>query len=128
MIDILNSAMSGHPIITTIHAFDVKSMANRMTRMVMMNEKKMSFEDVKEDIMYHFKFYFYLKRRIDKDGTVHRYLASLALENKGKLELLYEKKKSKDYYYPYKGDLSSYIELEECSPKLKELLFKEEKE
>ena len=121
MIDILNSAMSGHPIVTTIHAFDVKSMPNRMTSMVLMNEKKMSFEEVKEDILYHFKFYFYLKRRIDSDGKVHRYVSSIAIENNKKLEVVYEKKKEIDIYHHYRGDLSLLLDIDMCSELLKEI-------
>ena len=38
MLDVLNSSLTGHPIITTLHAFDINSMPHRMVRMVMMNE------------------------------------------------------------------------------------------
>ena len=127
MIDVLNSAMTGHPIITTVHAFDVLSIPHRMTRMVLMNNKEMDFKDVKNDIYYHFKFYFYVKRKILKNGEVIRYLASIAIADEDELQIIYEKKKGKDVFYSYTGDLTSYIDFEDCDEKLKKLLGKEKK-
>ena len=101
MIDVLNSAMTGHPIITTIHAMDASSMPNRMTRMVMMNEKKMSFEDVHADIIYHFRFYLYLKRTIEKDGTVKRYVSEIVeyIDDKKSISI-YRNENNKEIYQP----------------------------
>ena len=39
MVDVLNSAMSGAPIITTIHSFDVKSLPYRMYQQKMMKQR-----------------------------------------------------------------------------------------
>jgi len=77
MVEILNSAMTGHPIITTLHAFDAESIPNRMARMVLMNEQKMSFKDVKQDLLHHLSIYFYLKREIDEDNNVLRFIDSI---------------------------------------------------
>ena len=101
MIDVLNSAMTGHPIITTIHAMDASSMPNRMTRMVMMNEKKMSFEDVHADITYHFRFYLYLKRKIEKDGKVKRYVSEIVeYIDENKSVSIYKYENNKEIYQP----------------------------
>ena len=89
MLDVLNSALTGHPIITTIHAYDINSMPIRMTRMVMMNEQKVSFEDVYNDISYHMRFYIYLKRKYQRNGMVQRYISSIGYLNGKTMEEIY---------------------------------------
>ena len=114
MIEVLNSAMTGHPIITTIHALDAKSMPNRMTRMVMMNEKKMSFEDVYSDIIYHFHIYFYMKRTISKKGVVKRYISQIVeFKNNGECNVIYERKNDKDIYHPLSEDTLSILDMQD---------------
>ena len=89
MLDVLNSSLTGHPIITTLHAFDINSMPTRMVRMVMMNEQKMNYRDVQADISYHLRFYIYLKRKYTNKGLVQRYISSIAYFNGQKMETLY---------------------------------------
>ena len=89
MIDVLNSSLTGHPIITTLHAFDVESIPYRMVRMVMMNEQKMDFNDVYQDIAYHMRFYIYMKRKYLNSGAVLRYISSIAYLNGKEMEEIY---------------------------------------
>lgn len=89
MIEVLNSSLTGHPIITTIHAFDINSMPIRMTRMVMMNEQKTSFDDIYNDISYHMRFYIYLKRKYLTNGKVKRYISSIGYLNGRNMEEIY---------------------------------------
>ena len=111
MIEVLNSAMTGHPIITTLHALDAESIPNRMARMVLMNGQKMVFEDVKHDLLHHLSIYFYLKREIDKNNTVHRYIDSIVeCDEEGNMNVLYNRE-------DWKPGL-----LERLSPKLKKRL------
>lgn len=111
MIEILNSAMTGHPIITTIHAFDIESMPSRMGRMVMMNDKKMDYETVMEDIYHHFRLFIHLKSKVKKNGAIQRYIASVASFDKdGDMCLIYENIKDKPTYYPIDKKLISYFE------------------
>ena len=98
MLDVLNSSLTGHPIITTLHAFDINSMPHRMVRMVMMNEQKMAFEDIYADISYHMRFYIYLKRRYRAHGLVKRYISSIAYLNEGKMEEIYGSDGIKERY------------------------------
>ena len=98
MLDILNSAVTGLPIITTIHSFDANSIPIRMARMVMMNEENTKYEDVLSDIYYHFRYLVYLKKDKDKNGRVKRYISSIVhLDSSGKRKEIYrddlEKKK-----------------------------------
>ena len=98
MLDVLNSSLTGHPIITTLHAFDVDTIPTRMVRMVMMNEQKMNFKDVFNDISYHMRFYIYLKRKYLTDGLVKRYISSISyLGNKGMEEIYGSDGKNKKY-------------------------------
>lgn len=93
MLDALNCVMSGHPIITTMHAKDIKSMPYRMARMAMMGEKKLEMDDLLGDIYHHFSLFVYLKRELI-DGQVTRFIDSIARSNDKKktLELVYERK------------------------------------
>ena len=89
MLDVLNSSLTGHPIITTCHAFDINSMPYRMVRMVMMNEQKMNFDDVYQDIAYHMRFYIYLERKYHHNGEPLRYISSIAYLNGKEMEEIY---------------------------------------
>ena len=89
MLEVLNSSLTGHPIITTLHALDIESMPYRMVRMVMMNEQKMDFNDVYQDIAYHLRFYIYMKRKYLNNGAVLRYISSIAYLNGKEMEEIY---------------------------------------
>ena len=89
MLEVLNSSLTGHPIITTLHALDIESMPFRMVRMVMMNEQKMDFNDVYQDIAYHMRFYIYMKRKYLNNGAVLRYISSIAYLNGKDMEEIY---------------------------------------
>lgn len=100
MVEILNSAMTGHPIITTIHALNIQSMPYRLTRMVMMNDKRSSYDDILRDIHYHFPFYVYLKRKIMKSGRVVRYIESIVYTDESQQSFpVYEFKNGKHIYH-----------------------------
>ena len=89
MLEVLNSSLTGHPIITTIHAFDINSVPTRMVRMVMMNEQKMNFDDVYKDISYHLRFYVFLKRKYVNNECVKRYISSISYLNEDSMEEIY---------------------------------------
>lgn len=105
MIDTLSSVMSGHPIITTLHAKEVEAVPNRITRMVMMNKKQVTFDDVKKDVMEHFRVFFFLKRVIDDNGVVTRYIESISLSDGKTLHPVYRRIKHKDNYYKFSKNL-----------------------
>ena len=114
MIEVLNSAMTGHPIITTIHAFDINSMPSRIARMVMMNEQKQDFETLMQDIYYNFRFYIYLKRKIHKNGHVERYIEEVAeIDEKGKKTTIYLRKNNKHIFNKIRSSLLPYLDYED---------------
>ena len=92
MLDALNCVMSGHPIITTMHAKDIKAMPYRMARMAMMGEKKLEYDDLLGDIYHHFSLFVYVKRELI-DGQVRRFIEAIARPNEKKktVEIVYER-------------------------------------
>lgn len=91
MLDALLSAMSGHPIITTIHARDIASMPERMARLAMLSSEKLDKDEILDDIAHHIRFYVYLEKRENPDGSLSRYLQSIGSlnEKNGEMEYLY---------------------------------------
>lgn len=114
MVDVLNSALTGHPIITTIHAFDCKSMPSRMTRMVLSGTKNSSFNDVFYDLSYHLRVYVYLKRKIQKDGKVIRYISEIYYLNNKNWEPIYIKEKT-GKFYKFSKELKEFLNIEKPS-------------
>lgn len=91
MIDVLNSALTGIPIITTLHSESCETIISRMTSMVKMNEKKMEDSDIKKDIYSHIHFYLYIKKRVDEDGFIHRFISDLMyIDANGKSLKIYD--------------------------------------
>lgn len=91
MVDVLNSAMTGLPIITTVHSLDADSLPHRMGRMMMKSTQKIDFNEALIDIHYHFHFYFYLKKEESENG-VKRYLSEINfVNNNGKITSLFKR-------------------------------------
>lgn len=92
MLDALNAVMTGHPIITTLHAKSIESIPHRMMRMIQMGESDESSEEILNDIYEHINLYVYLNRKINKNGKVERYIESIARAsgNKG-MKIIYKR-------------------------------------
>ena len=93
MNDVLNSVLTGHPIITTLHADDIYSIPNRVARMVEMSSSTEEYDDIYQDVMKHMKGYVFLKRKTNKQGNIIRYVSEIALSDGTKLNILYKKEK-----------------------------------
>lgn len=92
MSDVLNAVMSGHPIITTLHARSAEMIPHRMLRLVQMNNHEDKAEDILNDICEHFDYYVYLERKISKEKKVVRYVDSIAsINNNHQIEVIYKK-------------------------------------
>lgn len=114
MIEVLNSALTGHPIITTIHAMDVNSMPTRIARMVQMNEQKQDFETLMQDILYTFRFYVYLRRVISKNGEVKRYVEEVAeIDQDGRKHTIYQNKKGKITTFKIRNEFLELLDYED---------------
>jgi len=116
MIEVLNSAMTGHPIITTIHSIDALSMPARMVRMVLMNDKKMSYEDTMKDILYHFRFYVYLVKEVGEKGQIHRRISNLFYINEnGESNCIYRWDKNGHYYRNIEQNMAKILDFDESN-------------
>lgn len=115
MLEILNSVMTGHPVITTIHAQSVDNMPNRIARMVMMNDQRSDYQEVLQDVYDNFPIHIYLKRTINKSKRVYRYIDSIAMfDKKGKVHKIYEHTENGHIYRPIpKGFLSLFEEIDD---------------
>ena len=115
MLEILNSVMTGHPVITTIHAQSVDNMPNRIARMVMMNDQRSDYQEVLQDVYDNFPIHIYLKRKINKTKRVYRYIDSIAMfDKKGKVHKIYERTENGHIYRPIpKGFLSLFEEIDD---------------
>lgn len=93
MLDALVSAMSGHPIITTIHAQDLEAMPERIARLAMMGNPTLYKEELLDDIAHHLRYYVYLEKKENADGSISRRLQSIGyLDEKSKtMQKLYER-------------------------------------
>lgn len=92
MNDVLNSVMTGHPIITTIHAKSVEAIPKRMCRMVMMADNTQKYEDILDDVSEHIKYYVFLKRDY-LNGKVIRYVDTIGeLQKDGSMKVVYKGK------------------------------------
>ena len=90
MLDIVLSAITGLPIISTIHSVDAISIPSRMARMAMMGEDRLDYRDLLHDIYYHFHYFVYLKKCRDNKGFYRRYISSIVeIDNNGRPHELY---------------------------------------
>lgn len=98
--DVLSSLLTGHPIITTIHAFDARSIPNRFARLVMNDDKRSDYSQILEDIFYHLHFYIYVEKTIKEDGSIDRYIKEIVYtDDKGESTSIYLKDDEKDIYH-----------------------------
>lgn len=95
MLDGLISAMSGHPIITTIHAQDIEAMPDRIARLAMLGNQRLGKEELLDDISHHLKYYVYVEKEVVADGIVNRFIKEIGKldETTGKMNLIYERSK-----------------------------------
>lgn len=125
MVDVLNSAMTGMPIITTVHAFDVYSLPFRMGRLVLRGDQKLDYNETLKDIYYHFHFYFYLSKKTI-NGNIVRYISQVGyIDNNGTFFDIYKRKGNKHIYHHFPESLLSLVDVNKASTNFKEVFLKE---
>lgn len=77
MSDALLSVMSGHPIITTLHASNSFEAPNRITRMIQLANPNQQYAEIYNDVINNIHNYVYLERKIDNNGKIERYIKSI---------------------------------------------------
>ena len=91
MNSVVNSAMTGHPIITTIHAKELESMPERMARLTLLTNKQETYEDIIHEIRTHFPIYIYLsKKTVNK--KIIRYIKAIGEFQKEGIKTIYSVK------------------------------------
>lgn len=129
MVDVLNSAMTGMPIITTLHSRDGKSLPHRMGRMMMKSSQKIDYEEALKDIYYHFHFYFYLKKEEVDNGKIKRYVSEINfINNQGVITNIYIKNDDKEIYHPLPIEAINYLHIKNDDQILASNFFKEKNE
>lgn len=94
MNEVLNSVMTGHPIITTLHARSLEAIPKRICRMVMQADTTQKYDDILEDVTEHIRYYVYLNRKFQKSGKVLRYVEAIGESKKdGTMSIIYQKGK-----------------------------------
>ena len=95
MSDILLSVMSGHPLLTTLHAYSIEEVPHRISRLVQLKNENQRYEDIYRDVTSHIKNYVFLERHINKDGKVIRYVKAIGTidETTKIIKTIYERKK-----------------------------------
>ena len=110
MINVLESAMTGLPVITTLHSFDASSIPSRMGRMILKNSSKLDYQETLSDIYYHFHFYIYLKKEEIK-GKIIRYISEINyIDDNGKILQIYQRYKGSHKYEKFKGQILKDLE------------------
>lgn len=92
MNEVLNSVMTGHPIITTLHSESLEDIPQRICRMVEMAETSEKHENILNDIFDHIKICVFLKKEITSSG-VKRYVESIAeLQKDHSMKIIYKRR------------------------------------
>ena len=92
MSEVLTSVMTGHPIISTVHAYTLEAIPKRICRLIMKADPSEKYEYIFDDVYEHIKFYVYLNRKFGEDGKVHRFIESIGeLQKDGSMKVIYRK-------------------------------------
>lgn len=98
MLDGLNCAMSGHPLIMTLHSLHIEAVSSRMTRMVLSSDKNLDYDIVFTDIIHHFPFIIYCKKITTGSNEIIRIVSDVGVYEDGVFHLIYSKKQTDEYY------------------------------
>ncbi len=109
--ELLSSVLSGHPIITTLHSLDSFSIPTRLTRMIMMADKRSDYKEILNDVFYHLHVYFYISKYRDKNHKIVRYVKEVSVSDfSNNIVKIYEVSKDKLTYRKIPKDLEFLFE------------------
>ena len=93
MNEVFNSVMTGHPIITTLHAESLEDIPLRICRLVEMADVTQKHESILSDIYEHMKICVFVNRYIDPKNGVKRYVEAIGELQKDKtIKVIYRRK------------------------------------
>ena len=87
MSSMLTSVMSGHPLISTIHAYNIEEIPHRICRLIMQESSNQKYEDIFIDVINHITNYIFVKKYVDNNGKVIRYISDISLFNKENMKM-----------------------------------------
>lgn len=97
MNEVINSVLTGHPIITTLHSNSLEDIPRRICRMVKMADIGLKKEDIYEDIYSGIRNYVFVNRVVNKDGSIERFIESVGeLTSDGEMKIIYRKELKND--------------------------------
>lgn len=91
MNEVLTSSMTGHPIITTLHAKSLEFIPERMASMIEISNKSEKHEEILKNIFEHIDVYILLDRKIDRSGRVLRYVKEIGISDENKIKSIYKR-------------------------------------
>ena len=91
--NVLLSCMSGHPIITTIHAKECNQMIPRVIRMINSTDKSSTYQELEDDIYNHFDYFIYVSKTKDQNNKIKRFISSIGKSEptKKEMKIIYKK-------------------------------------
>lgn len=99
MNQILNSILTGIPIITTLHSKSALTIIDRMTSMIKLDDKNRDENDIKKDIYTHVHFYVYVRKYVKSNNEIIRYISNIEyIDDFNTHHSVYNHEKSKKIY------------------------------
>ena len=90
MLSLLNGAMTGHPTISTIHSKCIKLDYQRMTRMCLIKNNNLKFNETLRDLEESFRLLIHLHKGKNEQGNITRFVEEIGTNIKGKYYWLYK--------------------------------------
>lgn len=125
MYDVLSSAMTGHPIITTMHAFDVDSIPSRVVNMILSSDKDLNPTIILKDFIHHISIGVFIRKKEEASGII-RYISDVAeFTEDGSISYIFRKINGKDHYFPVSKRLLEKLDKNNMSNEFKNTFIKE---
>ena len=90
MWEALCCAMSGHPLILTVHSSSLESMPSRLARLSQMRGNTMVYSDLLNDVEENFSVFVLVGKR-SEGGGVRRSIEKIGIMKEGKMETLFQR-------------------------------------
>jgi len=114
MKSILDSSLTGHPIITCLHGKDCKSILSRIESLILSSNANLDQKLIREDILSSFEVFVCLDKRVEKNKSINRYIKEIGISYKDDIYLIYKNYSKEDYF---KIPSDSFISNKELSKK-----------
>lgn len=93
MMEAIHCAMSGHPLIITLHSFSLEQMPSRVARLAMQSNSNLVYSEILEDVRLCMQTYVFLEKEIQKGQVLRRISGIGRINKKGEWQILYSREK-----------------------------------